>query len=157
MKVTLTERFIGQVKAVVSLGIAEDTSNSDFLNELVTTDPELAKKLQTAMATISNEEHYCNVEKFKPLGDGLYEIKAKGKKRALRIYAFLDTIEGLPRPQVIIANYCTYKPSKKKKQDQHIKTAKAIKENFFNLKAVKSTKWEYKQPDQENEHQNHQG
>jgi len=152
LKITLTERFIGQAKAVVSLDLAADTSNSDFLNELATTDQELAKKLQTAMATITNEEHYSNAEKFKPLGDGLYEIKAKGKKRALRIYAFLDTIEGLPCPQVIIANYCTYKPSKKKQQDQHIKVAKGIKENFFKLKADTTTEWEYKQPSQENEY-----
>lgn len=146
MKIKLTEQYSGKTKSVVSLQLGDDKSVATFLNELANSDSKLTNKLQTTLATISHDETYSNGEKFKHLKEGLYEIKIKGQRKALRIYAFLDEIEELENKKLIIVIYPTYKPSNKKKQNRDINTALSHKNRYYEHRDDCRTEWEYSKP-----------
>ena len=77
-----------------------DSRVADFLDQLIVSNRNAAKSLQTSMATITSVDSYRNERKFKNVGNGVFEIKVPG----IRLYCFKDEIDGLDSKLIIATN-----------------------------------------------------
>jgi len=117
--------------------MGNDDSANDFLNALITSNPNAARSLQTSMATITAQDEYHNCRKFKRVAEGIYEIKVPG----IRLYCFKEQLEGLPAKLVVVANGGS--KNTKREQDGDIKRASGVRQRYLAMKNQESTKLRY--------------
>lgn len=147
MKIVLSELHVGACHTVAALSLEEDKDLENFLLKLQKSNSKAFKSLTTTMRTICEVARYRNERKFKQVKGvkNLYEIKIPG----IRLYCFLETLEGLPQPNLIIAAYGRAKP-KSKQQSADISHAHKIRNDYLRLKEEED-EIDYKpQPDHEN-------
>jgi hypothetical protein len=137
LEIILKEVHVGPCRTVVTLQIGNDRSADDFLYELIASNPNAAKSLQTSMATITSIEEYRNRRKFKRVAEGIYEIKVPG----IRLYCFKEQLEGMPSKLIVATN--GGRKNTKREQDSDIKQASVIRERFLTLKNLETTKLRY--------------
>ncbi len=137
MEIVLKEVHVGPCRTVVTLQIGNDDSANDFLNDLIASNPNAAKSLQTSMATISSVEEYHNSTKFKRVAEGIYEIKVPG----IRLYCFREQLDGLPAKLIVATNGGGKNTNREQNGD--IKRASAIRDRYIEMKSQQSTTLRY--------------
>ena len=137
MEILLKEIHIGSCHTVVTLQMGNNRGVHDFLNDLISSNPNAARSLQTSMATITAVEKYHNEYKFKRVADGIYEIKIPG----IRLYCFKEQLEGFPA-KLILATNGGHKNTNRE-QNGDIKRASRIREHYLTLKNQDSTTLRY--------------
>jgi putative component of toxin-antitoxin plasmid stabilization module len=125
--ITLTTLHVGECRRVVTVGINGKDEAEVFLQKLYKDDSKKWDGLTTRISAVSNYPRYSNKITFRPVGDGLYEFKRPG----IRLYAFYDELG--EEHQLIL---CTNGGKKNTRKDQQndIKRAKAIMENYHAAK-----------------------
>lgn len=150
MKITLTELHVGACSTVVAIAIDGKELAAEFLDRLRKSRLNDAKKFHTTFSTICSVEHYSNKEKFKNLGDGIYEIKING----LRLYCFKDTsgdfrvVTESSNHLILACNGGTKNTQREQQRD--IKKAQDIRTQYFNAKKNEASEFEYNQIENEN-------
>ncbi len=98
------------------------------------------------MTAIASEKFFRNTTKFKKVGDDIFEIKTKG---GIRLYSFFTEIDGIDKPQLVLATNGGTKNTAKE-QTRDIKEAEKIRERFIASMDLPKTKLKYlKLPDPE--------
>lgn len=143
MNITLTELHVGACSTVATMAVDGKELAYKFLEEMQKSQRNEAKKFHTAFSTISSVTHYSNKEKFRNLGDGIYEIKISGK----RLYCFKDTsgdfeaFTGSSNHLILACNGGTKNTSREQQRD--IKKAQQLKSQYFNAKKDDIHEFEY--------------
>lgn len=117
--------------------MGNDRSADEFLNDLIASNPNAARSLQTSMATITALDEYYNTRKFKRVAEGIYEIKVPG----IRLYCFKEQLEGMPAKLIVATNGGS--KNTKREQNGDIKRASAIRDRFLSMKEQETTKLRY--------------
>jgi len=123
---------------------------SEFLQGLIKSQRNDAKKFHTTFATICSVENYSNKEKFRTLGNGIYEIKINGK----RLYCFKDTsgdfetASGSSNHLILASNGGT--KNTKREQQRDIKKTQDLKTQYFDAKKDNASEFEYNLLENEN-------
>jgi len=117
--------------------MGNEGSADDFLDNLITSNPNAAWSLQTSMATITALDEYHNSHKFKRVAEGIYEIKVPG----IRLYCFKEQLEGLPAKLIVATNGGG--KNTKREQDGDIKRASGIRERYLAMKNQEATTLRY--------------
>lgn len=139
MEIILKEIHCGPWKTFTTLAIDKNDCVSEFLKDLEKSNPPAVKQLQNAMNSIASEKFYRNTTKFKPVGDGIFEIKTKS---GIRLYTFFTEIEGIDKPQLVLATNGGIKNTAKE-QDRDIERAERIRDQFMNAKDSPKTELNY--------------
>lgn len=137
MEIVLKEVHIGPCRTVVTLQLGNDRSADDFLNDLISSNPNAARSLQTSMATITAVEDYHNERKFKRVAEGIYEIKVPGT----RLYCFKEQLDGLPAKLIVATNGGG--KNTQQEQNRDINRAVALRERYLAMKKQEATKLRY--------------
>lgn len=137
MEIVLKEVHAGPCRTVVTLQIGSDTAADEFLAALTASNPHAARSLQTSMATIASVDSYHNERKFKRVAEGIYEIKVP----SIRLYCFMDQVEGLPAKLIVATNGGG--KNTKREQDSDIRRAMRIRDRYFQLKLMDDTRLRY--------------
>ena len=123
---------------------------AEFLEGLRKSRLKDAKKFQTAFSTICSVKHYSNKEKFRNLGNGIYETKING----LRLYCFKDTTgdfesaTGSSNHLILACNGGTKNTPREQQRD--IKKAQDLKNQYFDAKKDNASEFEYNPLENEN-------
>lgn len=139
MEITVKELHCGAWKTFTTLAIDKDDHVSSFLEELEKSNPQAIKQLQNAMNSIASEKLYRNTTKFKPVGDDIFEIKTNC---GIRLYTFYTSIEGIDKPQLVLATNGGTKNTDKE-QNRDIKQAEKIRDRFIAATNDLETKFNY--------------
>ena len=137
MEITLKELHCGSCHTFVTLKLDGDESINVFLQNLISSNPNAAKGLQTSMQTIASTEFFQNERKFKRVGSGIFEIKVPG----IRLYCFKDHIEGVEAKLIIATN--GGKKNNAKEQHFDIKRAEHMRDRYLAAKELADTKLNY--------------
>ena len=122
----------------------------EFLENLRKSRRKDAKKFQTAFSTICSVEHYSNKEKFRNIGNGIYETKING----LRLYGFKDTsgdfetASGSSNHLILASNGGTKNTAREQQRD--IKKAQDLRTQYFDAKKDNASEFEYNLLENEN-------
>ncbi len=137
MEIVLKEIHVGACRTVVTLRLDGDGGAEEFLNNLIASNPNAARSLQTSMATITAVEEYHNERKFKRVAEGIYEIKVPGT----RLYCFREQLDGLPAKLIVATNG----GGKNNRGDQNrdIKRAIGLRQRYLVARNEETTKLRY--------------
>jgi len=137
LEIVLKEVHVGPCRTVVTLKMGNEGSADDFVDNLITSNPNAARSLQTSMATITALDEYHNSHKFKRVAEGIYEIKVPG----IRLYCFKEQLEGLPAKLIVATNGGG--KNTEREQDGDIKRASGIRERCLAMKNQEATTLRY--------------
>ena len=137
MEIVLKEIHVGACRTVVTLRLDGDGGAEEFLKDLIASNPNAARSLQTSMATITAVEKYHNERKFKRVAGGIYEIKVPGS----RLYCFREQLDGLPAKLIVATNGGG--KNNKGEQNRDIKRAVGLRQRYLVARSEETTKLRY--------------